>query len=84
MRFYVLQAEASASAIACVACVTLRCSCRMLRETASAIKTKQVFADSIDLFPLKKISAALCVLTCVRTRTAMRHTSRAARAEVLT
>jgi hypothetical protein len=31
----------------------------MLRETASAIKTKQVFADSIDLFPLKKISAAL-------------------------
>lgn len=33
--------------------------CRVLRETASAIKTKQAFADSIDLFPLKKISAAL-------------------------
>jgi hypothetical protein len=39
--------------------VILPCSCRVLRETASAIKTKQVFADSIDLFPLKKISAAL-------------------------
>ena len=33
--------------------------CRVLRETANAIKTKQAFADSIDLFPLKKISAAL-------------------------
>ena len=61
MRFCVLQAKASATAcVTCLcACVTLGCSCRMLRETASAIKTKQVFADSIDLFPLKKISAAL-------------------------
>ncbi len=57
MRCCVLQAKASATG--CVTCVTLGCSCRMLRETASAIKTKQVFADSIDLFPLKKISAAL-------------------------
>jgi len=33
--------------------------CRVLRESANAVKTKQAFADSIDLFPLKKISAAL-------------------------
>jgi hypothetical protein len=33
--------------------------CRVMRETSNAFKTKQAFADSIDLFPLRKISAAL-------------------------
>ncbi len=33
--------------------------CRVMREVSSSLKTKQAFADSIDLFPLRKISAAL-------------------------